>query len=232
MDHSARIRAAGHPYPELREIALDQRRDIAGEPKRTRLIVRQFIDGRQSAPEPALRPRTERCEFGSRESAQLQDSEASGERLGGNPQERRCGRPEQHQPSRCTALVDDVADHREQIGSALHFVDADRTGMVAEEQFRIASDQGSVRRALKVVVRMAAKLMANEGALADLARSDDEYHREGGEKGSQPMGQRAGGRSSYLVNRRVDYQIARYGGRVRQQKRGRRRQKGQSTRAW
>ena len=181
-----------HPYPELREITLDQRGDIAGEPQGTRLVVRQFVDGRQPAPQPALRPRVVRREFGGGESAQLQDSEASGEGLGGNPQERRSGRAQQHQPARSTVLIDDVADYREQIGSALHFVDADRTGMVAEEQFRIGSDQGRVRGALQVVVRMAGELMANEGALADLARSDDEGHRKGGEIGSQTMGQRAG----------------------------------------
>ena len=71
----------------------------------------------------------------------------------------------------------------------MHFVDADRTGMVAKEQFRVGSDQGRVRRALKVIVGMIEKLMANERALADLARPHNEGHRKGREEASQTMGQ-------------------------------------------
>ena len=159
---------------ERREVALQERRDVAVEPVGAGPGAPERVHRRIAAPEPAVSREARRGQLDHREWGQLEQADSARQGLRGGPQEGGARRPGQKKAPLGGRAIEDMAEHREQLRQALGLVEDDVPGVCVEESLGIGADERGVTRALEVEVEPVREEPPDERALPGLARAVDQ----------------------------------------------------------
>ena len=166
------------PNAERGEVALEERGDVRVEPLRSSRRGPSFVHGRIATPEPALAGVGRTVELGREEGRQLDEPDAAREALRDGRHERGARRARQDVSAPARVAVDGRAQGGEELREPLCFVEHDLPRMAFQEALDVRSDDREVGGAFEVEDVPALSPMADESALAALARPENERYRE------------------------------------------------------
>jgi hypothetical protein len=146
------------------------------------------MDGRKTAPEPAVGGAGGAGQFRGEEWREFQQRHPAGQRLGHRTHKGGARRPQQQKAAFASRAVDHVAQQGEDLGQSLSLVDDHRAWVGVEKTFEIGVQRGKVGRAFEIEVSPARERVASERALPALAWAHEEHGRKRPEEEPKTIG--------------------------------------------